>query len=38
MKEIDKPNLTDQIKFRLNKLSKIENCFNQVNMLLLFIK
>ena len=38
VKEIDKPNLTDQIKFRLNKLSKIENYFNRVNMLLLLIK
>ena len=29
MNEIDKINLTDQIKFRLNEISKIENYFNQ---------
>ena len=29
MNEIDKINLTDQTKFRLNELSKIENYFNQ---------
>ena len=28
MNEIDKTNLTDQTKFRLNEISKIENCFN----------
>ena len=26
--EIDKTNLTDQTNFRLNEISKIENCFN----------
>ena len=26
---IDRINLSDQTKFRLNKISKIENCFNQ---------
>ena len=26
---IDRINLTDQTKFRLNEISKIENCFNQ---------
>ena len=26
---IDRINLPDQTKFRLNKISKIENCFNQ---------
>ena len=29
MDEIDKTNLTDQTKFRLNEISKIENYFNQ---------
>ena len=29
MNEIDKTNLTDQTKFRLNEISKIENYFNQ---------
>ena len=29
MNEVDKINLTDQTKFRLNKISKIENYFNQ---------
>ena len=29
MTEIDKTNLTDQTKFRLNEISKIENYFNQ---------
>ena len=29
MNEIDKINLTDQTKFRLNEISKIENYFNQ---------
>ena len=29
MNETDKTNLTDQTKFRLNEISKIENCFNQ---------
>ena len=29
MNEIDKTNLTDQTKFRLNEISKIENKFNQ---------
>ena len=28
MNEIDKTNLTDQTKFRLNEISKIENYFN----------
>ena len=28
MNEIDRTNLTDQIKFRLNEISKIENYFN----------
>ena len=28
MNEIDKTNLTDQLKSRLNEISKIENCFN----------
>ena len=28
MKEIDKSNLTDQTKFQLNEISKIENYFN----------
>ena len=28
MDEIDKTNLTDQTKFRLNEISKIENYFN----------
>ena len=28
MNEIDKINLTDQTKFRLNEISKIENYFN----------
>ena len=29
MNKIDKTNLTDQKKFRLNEISKIENYFNQ---------
>ena len=29
MNEIDKTNLTDQTKYRLNKISKIDNYFNQ---------
>ena len=29
MNAIDKTNLTDQTKFRLNEISKIENYFNQ---------
>ena len=29
MNEIDKTNLTDQRKFRLNEIDKIENYFNQ---------
>ena len=29
MNGIDKTNLTDQTKFRLNEISKIENYFNQ---------
>ena len=28
MNEIDKTNLTDQIKFRINEITKIENYFN----------
>ena len=28
MNEVDKTNLTDQTKFRLNKITKIENYFN----------
>ena len=28
MNEIDKTNLTDQTKYRLNEISKIENYFN----------
>ena len=28
MNEIDKTNLTDQTKFRLNEIAKIENYFN----------
>ena len=28
MNEIDKTNLSDQTKFRLNEISKIENYFN----------
>ena len=28
MNEIDKTNLTDQTKFRLNEITKIESCFN----------
>ena len=29
MNEIDKTNLTDQTKFRVNEISKIKNYFNQ---------
>ena len=29
MNEIDKINLTDETKYRLNEISKIENYFNQ---------
>ena len=29
MNDIDKTNLTDQTKFRLNEITKIENYFNQ---------
>ena len=29
MNEIDKANLTDHTKFRLNEINKIENYFNQ---------
>ena len=29
MNEIDKENLTDQTKFWLNEIGKIDNCFNQ---------
>ena len=29
MNEIDKTNLTDQTKFRLNEITKFENYFNQ---------
>ena len=29
MNTIDKTNLTDQTKFRLNEITKIENYFNQ---------
>ena len=29
MNEINRTNLTDQTKFRLNEISKIENYFNQ---------
>ena len=29
MNEIDKTNLTDQTKIRLNKINEIENYFNQ---------
>ena len=29
MNEIDKTNLTDQTKYRFNKISKIDNYFNQ---------
>ena len=29
MNEIDQANLTDQTKYRLNEISKIENYFNQ---------
>ena len=29
MNETDKTNLTDQTKFRLDEISKIENYFNQ---------
>ena len=29
MNEIDKTNMTDQTKFRLNEISKIKNYFNQ---------
>ena len=29
MNEIDKENSTDQTKFWLNQISKIDNCFNQ---------
>ena len=29
MNEIDKTNLTDETKYRLNQLTKIENYFNQ---------
>ena len=29
MNTIDKRNLTDQTKFRLNEITKIENYFNQ---------
>ena len=48
--EIDKTNLTDQAKYRLNEITKIENYFNseinqrklctknQVNVLLLLIR
>ena len=38
MNEIDKTNLTDQIKFRLNEINKIENYFNsEINQRKLFI-
>ena len=30
MNEIDRTNLTDQTKFRLNEIIKIENYFNQI--------
>ena len=37
MNGIDKTNLTDQIKFRLNEISKIENYFNsEINRRKLF--
>ena len=37
MNEIDKTNLTDQIKFRLNEINKIENYFNsEINQRKLF--
>ena len=29
MNEIDKTNFTHQRKYRLNEITKIENCFNQ---------
>ena len=39
MNEIDRTNLTDQTKFRLNKISKIENYFNsEINQRKLFNK
>ena len=39
MNEIDKINLTNQTKFRLNEISKIENYFDQeINQRKLFIK
>ena len=39
MDEIDKTNLTDQTKFRLNEISKIENYFNsEFNQRKLWIK
>ena len=39
MNEIDKTNLTDQTKFRLNEISKIENYFNsEINQRKLYSK
>ena len=39
MNEIDKTNLTDQRKFRLNKISRIESYFNsEINQRKLFSK
>ena len=39
MNEIDKINLTDQTKFRLNEISKIENHFNsEINQRKLYSK
>ena len=39
MNEIDKINLTDQTKFRLNEIRKVENCFNsEINQRKLCIK
>ena len=39
MNEIDKTNLTDQTKFRLNEITKIENYFNsEINQRKLYSK
>ena len=39
MNEIDKANLTDQTKYRLNEITKIENYFNsEINQIKLYSK
>ena len=39
MNEIDKANLTDQAKYRLNEITKIENYFNsEINQIKLYSK